>query len=82
MSDKLIKKTREVFDVSDVLINDNEAGDRRAMLPLTRYDSLLGRPKIVTSNNIPTTGAPYHILKQDTVKMSLREIRELCGDII
>lgn len=76
------KKVRETFKVSDILINNNEGGQRRGLLPFTRYEAILGRPRVVTEDNIVSTGAPFHLLKQDTVTMSIEDVRKLCGDIL
>lgn len=67
---------------SDYLLHGKDS-DRteRIILPITRYGNILSAPSVVTED-IEVSGAPFHLLKQRTVKLTAEEIRDLCGDIV
>jgi hypothetical protein len=47
------------------------------LLPITTYDNVMNRPKVVTSIG-SMVGAPFAFLASETVVLSDEEISELC----
>ena len=70
------------LSVSDYLLHGKDS-DRteRIILPITKYGNILSAPSVVTEDT-EVNGAPCHLLKQGTVKLTAEEIRDLCGDIV
>lgn len=67
---------------SDYLLHGKDS-DRteRIILPITRYGNILSAPSVVTED-IEVNGAPFHLLKTGTVKLTAEEIHYLCGHIV
>lgn len=68
--------------MADVLLHDKD-NDRTevAIFPITRYGNNLNAPNVVSDpENSP--GAPFHLLKKDTVDVPIEKIRDMCGNIV
>ena len=83
MANEQMTRVHEVIQSAEALLHAHiPGGQQRLVFPYVRYTSILGRPQLITSDNIPITGAPFHILSTDSIKMSVADVRALCGDII
>lgn len=77
------KRVIERYDVSEVLMNHHGDDNKRELiLPMIRWNSILGRPQVTTTNNIIQTGAPYHLLVKDTVELTNEEISNLIPNLV
>lgn len=69
----------KTYNVADQLIHGkSDNGEEVILLPITRYDNVMGAPRVVSSyeDYIP---APFFFLKTDEVDLSADEINTLVG---
>ena len=65
--------------LSDILIHDKMSdGTETIMFPITRYDNIMGSPKIV-SDLTTFHGAPFFFYAADTVEINDDELNALIG---
>jgi len=67
--------------VHDVLLHTKESDKDVTMFPFTRYENVFNSPKVI-SDIFESTGAPFVLYENETVDLSVEEIRELCGNIL
>lgn len=69
-------------EVSDILLHlkeENEIGatGEEIVLPFTRYDNVLNRPRVVSDTSEVANGAPFNLLVLAEEEMSDAEINAL-----
>lgn len=72
--------------VSDALLHlkeENPAGEttERVILPFTRYDNVLNRPKVVNNTSALANGAPFNLLVLAEEEMTESEIQALYNSV-
>ena len=68
--------------VNNTLLHVKDENDKeQIILPFTRYDNVMGRPRISQSTS-NLGGSPFSLLHTSTVTMSAEKLRSLVGDIV
>ena len=67
------------FVGSDVLLHAKDSDrSERVIFPITRYDTLLSSPKVVTDAGA-SYDAPFLLLQSDEVEIDEAELYKICG---
>jgi hypothetical protein len=69
------------ISVSDILLHSKDGNsEERIILPFTRYGNIFSAPNFITSIE-DTCGAPFSLLKVDTVELDNKVIVSMLGGV-
>lgn len=74
-----LKSVKDDYIIMDHLIHDKmSSGEEVILLPITRYDNILGAPRVVTSLDdfVP---APFFMYAQDEVELDSFTLVDMFG---
>lgn len=72
-------KLKELHDIL-MHLKDTDKSEK-IVLPVTRYENVTNAPNLIT-NGEQHPGAPFHLLATSSEKVSIADLRKMCGSII